>query len=426
MSEASSKLKKHRGLIAEILAYSMYSLTSGINTARLEAMAYRNAERTRKPNWNALHMIIGNPQRLSVICRSNLSVLLILRLIDFRNARNVKLVLKHAIKIMSQMHIVGLKDCVPSCVLELKMYHAPLYSIAFNPSGLILVSGTFNGNTHIWKLSADCSTGSYLSSQGEHRSSVLSVAFDQSGEYLATGSYDKFANLLKLKQDGSDPELVSMMRGHTRPVTSVAFDHSGKYILSTSDNLVKLWQIKDGSDSLCVCTKQDHTSFVNSVVFHPIKNDVFSTGGNDKVAKLWQINQDWSDMTCVCTLPGHDFGVKSVTFHPSGEFLATSSIDKTVKLWSISDDCRTATCVCTLRGHIGDVNSVTFHSSGKFLLTCSNDKTFMMWLLNQDCSAATCVCTLQGLTRFAKSIFHPHFPCIATCSDDDISAKLWC
>lgn len=418
--------QQRTGLISDIFAYLIYSLVYQINSVRLKAMEYGNAERTRDLNWNSLRTKIGNPQRLSVICRSYLSVLLIIRLINFRSVRNMKIAVKHALAVMSQMHIVGLKNRVPSCFSKLQKYHAPVYSIAFHPSGKSIASGTFNGNTHMWGLNADCSTGSYLSSQGEHRSSVLSVAFDRSGKYLVTGSYDKIANLWKIGEDGSDPKFVYMMRGHTGPVSSVAFDHSGEYLLSTSDNLVKLWKIKNGSDSQCVCTKQEHDSFINSVEFHPIKTNFFSTGGNDGVAKLWQINKDWTDITCVCTLPGHDFGVKSVAFHPSGEILGTSSVDNTVKLWKISRDCMDAKCVCTLQGHSGCVNFVTFDSSGKFLLTGGNDKVSKLWLLNPDCSAATCVCTLEGHTSFVKSArFHPFGPYIATCSTGENHVKLW-
>ena len=71
-----------------------------------------------------------------------------------------------------------------------------------------------------------------------HSSTVYSVAFDPSGSRLASGSYDQSVKVWEL----STGECVATLEGHSSFVRSVAFDPSGSRLASGSDDRsVKVW-----------------------------------------------------------------------------------------------------------------------------------------------------------------------------------------
>jgi WD40 repeat protein len=76
-----------------------------------------------------------------------------------------------------------------------------------------------------------------------HSRSVLSVAFDPKGTILATGSCDNTAKLYSFSPNGSAATCVATLEGHSRTVRSVAFDPKGTILATVSnDETVKLWR----------------------------------------------------------------------------------------------------------------------------------------------------------------------------------------
>ena len=312
------------GFIAEVLAHPVYLLASRINAKYLEAVVRRSAVSTRGSNWAALLMTIGCPQRLAVVCRGHLSVLLVHRLICFRRKCVMMHYLNHATAVLSRMHFVGSNVRVPVCVSMWRDYTSLVLSVAFHPSAPYLATGSIDNTAKLWRLNADCSAVTCVSTLQGHSNWVCSVAFHPSAPYLATGSSDNTANLWRLNEDCSATTCVSMLQGHSDWVRSVAFHPSAPYL---------------------------------------------ATGSLDNTAKLWMLNADCSAATCVSTLRGHSNGVSSVAFHPSAPYLATGSRDNTAKLWRLNEDCSAATCVYTLQKTRTNVSSVAFHPSEPYVLT---------------------------------------------------------
>ena len=191
----SSRLRPRPGFIAELLAHSVYSLASQINTDHFEALARRRAVPGRALHWPALLTSIHPPQRLAVVCRGHLSALLVQKLTRFRSECTVKRALKHATAVLSRRHFVGLKDRAVTCVSMLRGHIHSVFSVAFHPSAPYLATGSWDNTAKVWLLNADCSAATCVSTlQGLSRG-VRSVAFHPSAPYLATGSEDSTAKL---------------------------------------------------------------------------------------------------------------------------------------------------------------------------------------------------------------------------------------
>jgi WD40 repeat protein len=73
-----------------------------------------------------------------------------------------------------------------------------------------------------------------------HLNSVLSLAFDPRGDYLASGSSDTTARIWHLPRRRT----VAVLRGHTRAIQALAYSPDGRRLLTAgADGLVVLWDV---------------------------------------------------------------------------------------------------------------------------------------------------------------------------------------
>lgn len=197
-------------------------------------------------------------------------------------------------------------------------------------SALIHATAIVSRRHFFYEASATC-----VATLVGHAELVQSVAFDPTGRFLATGSFDKTAKVWDISSDGTGTNCVATLVGHTDVVTSVAFDPTGCFVATGSwDKTAKIWDISsDGTGTTCVATLEGHDRIVTSVTFHP-SAPYFATGSWDKTAKLWKLTSKGNEryVECVSTLK-HDTYVNSVAFDPTGRFLVTGCYDNTARLW---------------------------------------------------------------------------------------------
>jgi len=217
-----------------------------------------------------------------------------------------------------------------------------------------------------------------------HTRSVNSVAFDPTGRFVVTGSWDNTAKLWRMSsEDETTWNCVATLAGHTCAIESVAFDPTGLFLVTGSqDNTAKVWQVsRDGAvDQSPVSTLAGHSNFVVSVAFDPTGRFVV-TGSHDRTAKVWRVSPDSAVAPVVSTLSGHTRSVNSVAFHPTGHFVATGSNDKTVKIWVLNHDKSIVKCIDTIN-HRDRVLQVKFDPLGKFLAIVLDDGSLILY----DCS----------------------------------------
>ncbi len=193
-----------------------------------------------------------------------------------------------------------------------------LWSLAVNPSGTHLVSGSDDGSLRIWQVGvSQCQ----LRLQG-HQSRVWSVAWSPDGRAIASGSSDRTVKLW----DPDSGNCVWTLAGHQSRVWAVSFSPDGQQVASGSgDRTLKLWDRQTGN---CLATLAGHQSQVCSVAFHP-EQPILASVGSDNTCRLW----DLDTFTCQDTLAVPGKTNWSVTWSPDGDLLAIGSNDGAIFLW---------------------------------------------------------------------------------------------
>ena len=234
----------------------------------------------------------------------------------------------------------------------------PVNSIAFNPDGSLLASGSGDNVVRLWIPD----TETLQATLHGHAASVLSVAFSSDGLLLASGSADGTVRLWNPHTEA----LQATLHGHTASVLSVAFSPDGLLLASGSANgTVRLWNLV--TETL-QATLEAHMASVLSVAFSP-DGLLLASASADGLVGLWDPHTE----TLQTTL-GHESPVLSIAFSPDGDLLATGSTDGTARLW----DPHMVQLKATL-GHESPVESVAF--DGSMLVTGSQDGRVRQWEL---------------------------------------------
>ena len=217
------------------------------------------------------------------------------------------------------------------CLNTLRGHSNGIWTVAFNPQGDILATGSDDLTVKLW----DVRTGQCLNTLQGHTIWVWSVAFNPQGDILASASTDRTVKLWDIRTG----ECLNTLQGHTTGVQSVAFSPDGQTIASSSfDQTMRLWDVHTGQ---CLHILQEHTNVVWSVAFHPMNSQMLASGSFDRTVRIWDVHTG----QCLKILQGHTSGIWSVAFSPDGYFLASGGDDETIKLW----DVETGECLRTLR-----------------------------------------------------------------------------
>ena len=279
-----------------------------------------------------------------------------------------------------------------------KGHSSDITSIAFNPDGKSIVSGSSDKTVKLWSLE-----GKELQTFKGHSDRINSVAFSSDGKTIATGSDDKTVKLWSL--EGKE---LQTFKGHSSDITSIAFNPDGKSIVSgSSDKTVKLWSL-EGKE---LQTFKGHSDRINSVAFSP-DDKTIASGSRDKTVKLW--NLEGKELQ---SFNGHSSGITSIAFNPDGKSIVSGSGDKTVKLWNLEGK-----ELQSFKGHNHYVMSVAFSPDGKTIASGGSldDKTVKLWDLE-----GKEIQSFNGHRDRVWSVaFSPDGKTIATGSDDK-TVKLW-
>ena len=284
----------------------------------------------------------------------------------------------------------------------------PVWSIATNPDGRIVASGSTDGTIQLLHLRS----GQNLGKLSGHDGPIWSVAISPDGRSLVSASGDSTVKIWNLYTG----RLKNTLYGHLKDVFSVAISPDGNTIASVSkDKTIKLWDINSG---MLLYTLYGHLDEVQSVAFSS-DGKTLASGSNDGTVKLW----NWRSGRLQRTLKGHRGPVWSVAISPDGQTLASGSWDNTIKLWDINSNSRQRVSwrsQRTLIGHSEKVQSLEFSPDGDTLASGDFSGTIKLWQIN----TGGLMGTLKGHSAWVNLTFDPQGKTLISGSFDD-TIKVW-
>ena len=235
----------------------------------------------------------------------------------------------------------------------------PLFSVAFDPSGQILASGSFN-EIILWNIARHAEQGTI----GYDSGAVTSIAFSPRGKILAAGGADGTVLLLNLLTHRRT--LLAVPSGTS--VRSVAFSPQGDVLAATSDRAIALFNVVTGAQ--LGQPLSGTTGVVYSLAFGP-HGETLAAGGNSGTIDVWDLARPSQPPLALRGLQK----VFSIAFSPYGQALAAAGRSRTA-LWHLGGQRRPAE---SLTGHQGGVTSVAFSSDGRILASAGADRTISLW-----------------------------------------------
>jgi WD40 repeat protein len=263
-------------------------------------------------------------------------------------------------------------------------------SVSFSPDGQTLASASDDGSVRLW----DVVSGQTINIPLESSYEMATVTFSHDGQRLAASSTNGVVYLWNVSENATLPlgtitaptpgsiELTATatfgtptygLTATTISVTQqvsypVAFSPDGKTLASSSsDNLVRLWSIRDGK---LLRTLRGNPGRVLILAYSPYDDNVLASGSQDGTVILWHIG-DKEGSESSMALTGHRGPVYGVAFSPDGQILASGSGDSRVRLWRTDN----GASLRTLTDSSYPIFGVAFAPDGRTLVAgAANDR----------------------------------------------------
>lgn len=116
---------------------------------------------------------------------------------------------------------------------------------------------------------------------------TYSFAWSPKGRFLAVA-----ARTVIQIWDVQTRSLKATLEGHTANICCLSFSHDGRLLASKSkDQTVRIWNGVTG-ETLCVLDETTHESLVlPGIAFHPKKDILATLGADDRVIRVWELDQ---------------------------------------------------------------------------------------------------------------------------------------
>ncbi|CAE6497704.1 unnamed protein product [Rhizoctonia solani] len=240
-----------------------------------------------------------------------------------------------------------------------------LHTVTVSPDGTRVASASDDRTVRVWKvddgtLVADPFIG--------HTKKILSIAYSPDGTRVVSGSKDGTIRVWNVR-DGllSPPSPPQNAISNTK---SVIFSADGSHILFSSDEVIGIWDLSDGSLTISPHKARFFPSPISDL--SPDSSYIASISEGDEVHIMSTI-----DGTFVTEALGiyHD-SLSALRFSPDSTTIIMGHKDGTIQVRAI----RTRQAVqSALAGHSGAVTSVALSPDCAIAVSCSGDKTIRVW-----------------------------------------------
>ncbi|EPS68633.1 hypothetical protein M569_06134 [Genlisea aurea] len=145
------------------------------------------------------------------------------------------------------------------------------------------------------------------------------------GRYLAAA----FENVVSVF-DVETQACRHSLKCHTKPIQSICWDSSGEFLASLSEDSVKVWSFRNGSEGGGECVHEISCSDgrFRCCVFHPGYSPLLLVVGGFKSLEVWNVAERRT-----LAVAAHDGPVSCLAASNVAGLVASGSHDKVIKLW---------------------------------------------------------------------------------------------
>ena len=220
-----------------------------------------------------------------------------------------------------------------------------------------------------------------------HTGSVYALAYNPTGEVLASASFDKTI----LLWSHSNYENFNQLVGHKNAVLDSAWCDDETLVTVGADHLVLLWDAETGTR---LRQWKEHTGVVNAC--HGVGETQVVTASDDGACILWDRRQKSS-----VGLLSDDRDLPQTAVAATDTHVYTGGIDNWITCW----DLRLSKKSYSMKGHTDTVASLAIHPESTHLLSHSLDQTLRIWDIGNYSSGPKRLCkTFAGQHKVQKAL----------------------
>lgn len=242
-------------------------------------------------------------------------------------------------------------------------------SVAFSPTGEMVVTGGLNGSMQWW----EADTGKFTTAFKGHRLGITDLAFTSGNQYFVTGSDDGTVRLWVpadlLNPDINDPVPVNTWRLIDR-VTSVDLNQQAQMVAAGSYQTVSVWDIGTGE---LVQTLEEFMGRISGLTMSP-DGRYLAVADSSNHLRVWRTG-DW--------IPTHDIQITQIDlitaigFSHDGMLVAMGGENGAVVVWDMGAN----TLYEPGKRYSSGVSAVAFHPDDRILVSIFQDGLLRIWSL---------------------------------------------
>lgn len=252
----------------------------------------------------------------------------------------------------------------------LKGHSRTVWSVAYDPKGAVLASGSADQKIRLWPL-AEGGVSRQLSG---HKGYISALDFSADGKFLASVSGDQS---VRLWQNGRTTKVLSHAGSE---VSAVSFTRDSQRLISGSENsMLHLWDVDSGRLQQSL---NDHKSGVLAIDISPFGDEFASSDATGNVL-VWKLGKAREKPRRKLRILAHNGMAYDVKYASDGQQLFTAGADGLVNRWHGS-----GAQAGVLAGHRNGVTSLAVHRNGEWLLSGGRDRSVRVWNLKTGQQAA--------------------------------------